>query len=428
MAFNLALLGASSAGLSRYYFATLGNGAYDFIGDGTYDSSGNLYLTGNSGYLGKYTIGLERIWETRVSSFNSGDVGIDSAQNVYVSGTSAVDLGRQNDGGAVKFDSSGVLQWARALGAGGYDSFGAIAMDSSGNSYHGGSVQGQFGQNKQAVFLAKYNSSGSLQWQRILGQSTNNQFGPYQIAIDSGDNIYVGGMKTNDPSGPFGLVAKYNSSGSLQWQRFLTGAPTRIQAQYLSVDSSDNLYVSGGAGTQAADPNFRVPYLAKFTSGGSLQWQRTPADGPLSNEGKKLSFDNANNVYLATSTGAVKFSSAGVVQWERSWLGVDINKLLILPDPLSGEEDLIWLGTTSKSGQGSNDSFVARTPIDGSLTGSYQLGGATYTYQASSIGAFSDPGYSSGGGSLSSASTSFSSDTLSNTQSLVESVKDLIII
>jgi len=66
----------------------------------------------------------------------------------------------------------------------------------------------------------KYNSSGTKQWTQQLGTSVNDI--GQEVTVDSSDNIYVtgstkGGLDGNTNSGSSDLIlVKYNSSGVKQ--------------------------------------------------------------------------------------------------------------------------------------------------------------------------------------------------------------------
>ena len=74
-----------------------------------------------------------------------------------------------------KFDITGVLQWQRKLdsGTGSYNNSRgkSLAVDSSGNVYICGHAVSSSGIGNVDAFLVKFNSSGVLQWERLLGSS-----------------------------------------------------------------------------------------------------------------------------------------------------------------------------------------------------------------------------------------------------------------
>jgi hypothetical protein len=116
-----------------------------------------------------------------------------------------------------------------------------VAVDSIGNVY----TVGETYVPEYNVLIAKYNASGTLQWQRALG-GVNNAFGN-GIAVDSSGNVYMSGGGSGDV-----LIAKYNTSGTLQWQRTLSDAVNDYEHKGIAVDSSGNVYVTGYTSSQGA--------------------------------------------------------------------------------------------------------------------------------------------------------------------------------
>jgi len=126
--------------------------------------------------------------------------------------------------------SSGFTTWSgtQQLGtSSGNTKTDGVTVDSSGNIYVTGYTYGGLDNNTNSgntdIFLVKYNSSGVKQWTKQLGTS-NSDVGR-GVTVDSSDNIYVtgstkggldGNSNTAGSSWDFFLV-KYNSSGVKQW-------------------------------------------------------------------------------------------------------------------------------------------------------------------------------------------------------------------
>ena len=97
-------------------------------------------------------------------------------------------------------------------------------VDSSDNIYVTGSTSGGLDGNTNSgihdIFLVKYNSSGIKQWTNQLGTSSGEQ--GYGVTVDSSDNIYVtgttgGGLDGNTNSGGSDIfLMKFNSDGVKQ--------------------------------------------------------------------------------------------------------------------------------------------------------------------------------------------------------------------
>ena len=159
----------------------------------------------------------------------------------------------------VKYKADGTMEWIRSAGGGGYDHVWAVAVDSTGGlimaGYFSGTnvfTQATIGSaGDYDIFLAKYTSDGVLEWVQSAGGA-----GPdilTDLAIDTMGNCYVGGWingttvmesKTLIATGTNQIfVAKYGAypatlpsfiTGSLQvsagsFQFHLTGVPDQGQ-------------------------------------------------------------------------------------------------------------------------------------------------------------------------------------------------------
>lgn len=229
------------------------------------DSSGNVYVTGasqgssNIDYATiKYNSTGTQQW---VASYNGGYNGqdaaralyVDSSGNVYVTGTSEVGS-LDNDILTVKYDTSGTQQWATGYGnvSGRHDLPSAITVDSSGNVYVAGNTT--LFDYSLDILAVKYNSSGVQQW----AATYDGPGGPYggatvdgdwatSIAVDSSGNVYVGGIVEHQTVYQEMAILKYDSSGSQLWSIIYGSAnsSTTAKAADIKVDSSGTVYATG---------------------------------------------------------------------------------------------------------------------------------------------------------------------------------------
>jgi len=180
------------------------------------DSSGNVYVTGQSVLSGgsldyatiKYDSAGKQQWVARyngpASDYDSASsIVVDSSGNVYVTGES-LGLGTGLDYATIKYNSAGQQQWvARYNGLGNGDDYaayaGAIVLDGSGNVYVTGGSAGSGTSDDYATI--KYNSLGQEQWAARYDGPGHDFDRANAIAIDGSSNVYVTGRSYGSGTG-----------------------------------------------------------------------------------------------------------------------------------------------------------------------------------------------------------------------------------
>lgn len=285
----------------------------------------------------------------------------------------------QND--LLLMGSSGASSWAASIGGASNDDQGlGVAVDSSGNAYVVGWTRSQ-GAGSRDVFLAKYNKDGVIQWQKALGGS-GSDYG-YAVAVDSSSNVYVAGTVTNPSTGATpGLIAKYNSSGSLQWQTYFSRSIYQVELRGIAVDSSGNVYVTGNSPTSPAGL-----LVAKFNTSGVLQWQKALGDY-VNITGYGIAVDSSGNVYATAhsdpnQTGyrdvlTAKFNTSGTLQWQRNFGGsnVDFGNGIAL----DSSANVYVCGVTQSQGSGSAEILLIKYNSSGTIQWQRALGGSGAEY------------------------------------------------
>ena len=174
------------------------------------DSSGNVYVTGQSVGSGgsldyatiKYDSAGQEQWVARYDGPANGDdsassLVVDSSGNVYVTGES-LGLGTALDYATIKYNSAGQQEWAaRYNGPANGDDYaayaGAIALDGTGNVYVTGGSAGLGTYDDYATI--KYNSAGQQQWVARYNGLGNGGDHANAIAIDPAGNLCVTGFR-----------------------------------------------------------------------------------------------------------------------------------------------------------------------------------------------------------------------------------------
>ena len=362
---------------------------------------------------------------------NGSPVATDKFGNAYRSGQyrgsitfGSITLTDTNDNAyLVKFNSTGIVQWARqpnqSISA---SSFGvSVATDTLGNAYVTGFFNDTitfgtyrlFSKYKENTFIVKYDPNGNVLWAKQSYAPTLNCNGYSNgIAIDEKGNAFITGyfydtitfgthtLTEYNNSGMYYNVflVKYDSSGNVIWARQSTtpksGWYSYGAANSVAVDGLGNAYITGffsdtiqfGAntllGTNYSGSGQGNIFLAKYDSLGNAIWARQSTN-PSSfsyGEGYAVITDNYNNPYITSNftdticfgkdtlkTGGeiflVKYDKSGNFKWaEQSNYG---NWYGI---SLAKNAKYIYLG-----GVGSGDSVglggltIKSTPIYGSL-------------------------------------------------------------
>jgi hypothetical protein len=180
-----------------------------------------------------------------------------------------------------KFNSGGGYQWAKRIGGAAPDDGQTITADSSGNIYVGGDIIESADFNGDGVispgfpetsgspygyrdaFLARYDSSGTLQWVKRMGGLNND--GVKDITLQGSGNIVITGFvegtradlngdgvvspgmpETRTPDyGDYDIYfTVFDSSGNCLHSKRLGGVPVDVPENVCS-DSSGNYYITG---------------------------------------------------------------------------------------------------------------------------------------------------------------------------------------
>ena len=239
---------------------------------------------------------------------------IDSSGNIYIVGYEDAGLGPSAPSESailLKINQSGTVVWKRTIGGPSTSNFShtraySVALDSSENVY----ACGQWQVNAQGkwAWLAKWNSSGAIQWQRQFGNTTATQdFSFRDMDINSSGTIIVCGSYEDGVSQKTG-IAKYNASGVLQTQFTVNDGTSALGA---AIDDSGNYFISAWGGNDL---------LMYFNNSDVLQWQKSvPVNGSYVREAL---MDSSGNIYIAGGSVdddivVAKFDTSGNQIWQR---------------------------------------------------------------------------------------------------------------
>ncbi|MCX6235841.1 MAG: hypothetical protein NT175_14185, partial [Bacteroidetes bacterium] len=324
-----------------------------------------------------------------VSSFggSTSDIGWliarDDLGNVYISGeytSPVIYFGNDTifnngnmDAYILKINPDGIPQWCFTVGGSNEDRPRGLCTDLEGNIISAGRFYSPtltigdsvfINHGGSDIYLFKLNSDGEVIWARSFGSDGTIEFG-FQVDVDSENNIVMTGyyngysitfdnyILTNYEEGYDDmLVVKFDSSGNVLWARD-AGGDNDDRGLRLTIDQSDNIYVSGhfGSSTMYMEPFSLVNtgshdiFLAKYDSNGDEKWLKGvqgsgpdyPYDVAIDNFGSVyttgyfespfIKFDSHiiyNNGYI--DLFLAKYDSLGNNVWARSFGGSGTDK------------------------------------------------------------------------------------------------------
>lgn len=247
-------------------------------------------------------------------------IAADAAGNVYVTGVTTA--GATEDVLTVKYNSQGVMQWAVTYDGGEADQGFAVTVDASGNVYVTGRswTETQYGLHGY-LLAVKYNASGVQQWAtRYVSGVLSAGFA---VAVDGSGNAYVAGEYYSGSSDLHSMfTVKVNAAGAIQWTRLaFYGYDYEESSAYdLALDGSGNAYVTGFL-YKPGDPGIRDYLTVKYSPSGAGLWAQAYETGGI-DEAYDVAVDGSGNVHVAGTSGVVRYSSAGAQQWVGAFDGV----------------------------------------------------------------------------------------------------------
>jgi hypothetical protein len=294
----------------------LGGPGYDAINALTGDSTGNIYLTG----------------ETSSSSLLPG-----STQTVRASRIVWV----------AKLNSSGTqLLYLVYIGGSGNDTGQGIAVDPLGNAYVTGTTNstdfpttsGAFSTQSagpQEAFIAKFGPTGQVQYSTYLGGGSDAGFA---IAVDNTGAVYVAGqtasisfpvtagtIQTSYQGGVSDcFISKLSAAGdSLLYSTYLGGSLLDL-CTGIAIDASSDVYVTG----TTYSTNFPVQtalqsnlmgsasaFVAEINPSASALLYSTYLGGSVVDNGNAIVVDSLGSAYIAGSTSSPDFpTTSGAAQ------------------------------------------------------------------------------------------------------------------
>ncbi|MEO6670895.1 MAG: MopE-related protein [Ferruginibacter sp.] len=379
------------------------------------------------------------VWQKLLGGSNSeinSDMKQTSDGGYILAGSTASGNGDINfnhgnaDAWIVKLNNTGSIQWQKTYGGTGAESAISIQQTTDGgfifagySNSNDGDLNSNHGQNDG--WVVKINNTGQIEWQKLLGGSSNDMIQHVEQTADGG-YICAGYSHSNngDVSGNHGSedfwVIKLNSAGQIQWQKSYGGTSSEV-ASSIRQTSEGGYIVSGSSfsnnGDVSGNHGSEDFWVIKLNSAGQIQWQKslggTAADHASSIQetadggyvvGGRTSSNNGNVTgnHGSTDYWILKLNNAGQVQWQKTLGGtsydaaIDIEVTSDAGYIVTGRSNSTNGDVTSNNGQ--YDCWVVKLDNSGIMQWQKSLGGIlddnSYSIHQTQNGGFIVAGYS----------------------------------
>jgi len=295
-----------------------------------------------------------------------------------------------------KFDSSGSLQWQKQYQSSiGSSSLYALSQTSDGGYVWAGYLQNSSTYAEYAI-VAKIDSSGNVHWQKTYAVA--------EYATDirqTTDGGYIVGGVT--PPSPYeivqGWIAKLDSSGNVQWQKAL-GSSQNAMANSVTQSSDGGYALAGLAGANVL--------VAKFDSSGNVKWQNLYTSPSALGLGYSIvqtsdggyvvgGYDN-DSPFLAL---ALKLSVGGKVQWAKTYnISGAASKFFSVRQTKDGGYVLSGQFYTGIGYDYGYNAWMVKTDSSGNVRWQKAYGNPDYAATFQKVDLTSDGGFVSGGYTL----------------------------
>jgi hypothetical protein len=328
----------------------------DYVLNHVNDGNGNLFVAGkttgtigtanigkNDGFLTKIDSLGNILWSRQFGTTVEEDIqwcAIDKSANVYITGSTAGDLGGKNAGKEdvfiTKYDSQGKILWTRQFGTEGSDVARSVFSDNRGYIYITGNTDGKLGQaafGKADCFIIKVDTNGNLLFSKQFGTS-GDDYG-YCVTAGAGSDVLVCGSTWGELAGKSkGLIdvftGQFTENGDLvKYNQF--GSEGVDIAEVINMDAEHNIYIGGMTtgnfgGQQTGEGD---AFLIKVNEKGEILWNNQ--FGTANNDGlRAISFntDISDNFLvsgiqnLPPANAYVRmYNKDGKLLWERIFMG-----------------------------------------------------------------------------------------------------------
>jgi len=287
-----------------------GNSTINMVNDACVDANGNIYVVGS--FENEFQIGTD-FYQTSVGNLD-----------IYI----------------VKFDSQNNYLWAKTFGSVWNDQGFGITTDANDDVYITGHIDGNIdlGNNVtlteldaqgvwDAIVVKFDGTDGTALWGKSLGGSDAEQ--GKEICTDNSGNVYVagsfgstadfGGTSMTAASSKDGFIAKFDTSGDIQWAKQVSG--NSFQGVFAMDSYGDNIAIAGpfvgealiGTTTLTGEGSIDLFSAVISTDGDFSGVNHIAGGGNKLKDIVSVAIDNNGNIAVTASfTGDIDFNGTPI--------------------------------------------------------------------------------------------------------------------
>ena len=215
----------------------------------------------------------------------------------------------------LKTDEEGILEWGQTYEIGDSEVLKSVSQCSDGGFIATGLFTGTF-PDLEYLWIIKTDETGNVEWQETVGTADENDWGEDVIETQDGGFV-ITGTQDDDGFNSKAFLRKYSSSGSLLWNKKYSSSDYNEGISVLETADGNLVFVGLSGTAHGAYKHFMV----KADADGNQIWKKRFGDN--TQQTLNAVCESADGGYVAAGfcnnydyNYIVKRSSSGSMEWE----------------------------------------------------------------------------------------------------------------
>ncbi len=224
-----------------------------------------------------------------------------------------------------KLDETGNIQWQKIYDINSYSEAGKSIRQTSDGGYIVAGDLYSFSSYIYDAWVLKLDANGNVQWQKVYGNSSNNDFASAIQQTTDGGFVLAGSTYSYGAGNGDVWLLKLDANGNIQWQKTYGGTGNE-EADSIQQTTDGGYIVAGytfsyGAGSS----DF---FILKIGTSGNVQWQKTygggaqdaahfihqTSDGGYIVAGETYSYGSGSSDFFV-----LRLDANGIIQWQKAF-------------------------------------------------------------------------------------------------------------